>query len=602
LSSSFFGKARKLYDLFFISQASAAFVYFTVFLILPISMILVAAKEYGLSSLVQPHNIRLSPIGNLVTITKVGESLNIRFYGYSFGTILNSLIIASIVTLFSTILGVLVAFVLARYDFPLKSVLRILAIIPLLMTPFVNAYVIKKLFGPTFGYNTISWLLSTVIGHDVKLMFAGYSGVVLTQIITFYPIVYLNVYSSMNNIDPSLEEQAENLGAKGFRLFRTITLPLSLPGVMAGATLVFIFSIEDVAAPIIFGVRDVLAYQVYSYFQGVRVGLGNPEAAGLSLVMLVIALAMFIAIRNYVNLRQYAMLSKGGRWKPRIRKLGLKGLVAIYLFVFPLVLFTVSPQIGVFMLALSERWAETPLPQGFTLKHLMGLFQIRGVFKAILNSVLYSLAAVAIIVVLAISTSYVVSRYKLRGISVLDYLSTAPLAIPGLVIAYGYFYFFHDAFLGTMLDPIVNPALPIIIAYSIRRLPFAARSIFAGLQQTHVSLEEASLNLGASRLRTLTKIVIPLIILNIVSGAMISFVYCVAETSVSITLGGLGGDITSPTHKAPISMAMLDLITSGRVESVHLAAALGVFLILVQIIVIVLITLVFKQSYAFIGV
>lgn len=593
---------KKTYDAFFLSQFSFVFVYLLLFLVLPVSMIMVAAREYGFSSLLQPHNIRLNPVGDLISVVRTEGTINIRLYGYSFGTILNSLIIASVVTLLATALGITVAFVLARYDFPLKNLLRIMAIVPLLMTPFVNAYVLKKLFGPTFGYNTISWMISSLLGHDVKLAFAGYAGVVLTQVLTFYPIVYLNVYSSLSNIDPSLEEQAENLGARGFKLFRTVTLPLAMPGIMAGSTLVFIFSIEDVAAPIIFGVRDVLAYQVYSYFQGVRVGLGNPEAAGLSLIMLALALTMFIAIRNYVNLRQYAMISKGGRWKPRVRRPGFKGLLAIYLGLFPLVLLTISPQVGVIMLATSERWAETPLPHGFTLKHIMGLFEIKGIFRAIINSLYYSVTAVVIITLLGISASYAVSRYKVKGISLLDYLSTAPLAIPGLVVAYGYFFFFHDKFGGTILDPIVNPALPIVIAYSVRRLPFSARSIFAGLQQIHVGLEEASLNLGASRVKTLANVTIPLIALNIVSGAMISFVYCVAETSVSITLGGLGGDVTSPSHKAPISMAILDLITSGRIESVHLAAALGVFLILIQILVITLITLVFKQSYAFIGV
>jgi len=602
LAQAFFARLLKKQDPLLAFQASLVFSYLLLFFVIPIATIMLAAREYGLSYLLQPHNFRLKPLGDLVSMSRLGDSVIVKFYGYSFGTVLNSLVIAAVVTLFSALLGTLVAFVLARYEFPLNRLMRILAIIPLLMTPFVNAYVIKKLFGPTFGYNTLSWLLSELLHRDVKVIFAGYAGVILTQIITFYPIVYLNVYASMSNIDPSLEEQAENLGARGFKLFRTVTLPLSMPGLMAGATLVFIFSVEDVAAPIIFGVRDVLSYQVYSYFQGVRVGAGNPEAAGLSVVMLAIALLMFLAVRRYVNLRQYASLSKGGRWKQRARRPGTLGLLAIYLLVFPTVFATAAPQIGVFLLAFSERWAETPLPEGFTLSHIAGLIGVRGVFRAVLNSFVYSVIAVLIILALGISSSYAVSRLRTRGISALDYLSTMPLAIPGLVVAYGYFYFLHAAFRGTVMDPIANPALPIIIAYSVRRLPFAARSLFAGLQQIHVSLEEASLNLGASRVKTLAKITLPLLMVNLVSGAMIAFVYCMAETSVSITLGGLGGDVTSPNHKAPISYAMLDLITSGRVQSVHLAAALGVLLMAIQIAAIVLITVVFKQSYAFIGV
>jgi ABC-type Fe3+ transport system permease subunit len=544
----------------------------------------------------------LHPTGSIYTLNKFENTIFLQFTGPSFGVILNSIIIAAIVTASASLLGIVVAFILARYKFRLKMLLRIMAIVPLLMSPFINAYVVKKLIGPGFGYNTLSWVLSHLTGMDLRISFGGIAGVILTQIITFYPIVYLNVFSSMMNIDPSLEEQAENLGSKGFKLFRTVTFPLSLPGLIAGAALVFIFSLEDVGAPIIFGIRDVLSYQIYNYFQGVRVNIASPETGALALTMLLISLTVFVLIRRQTSLRQYAMVSKGGRWVPRERRLGLKGKVAVYFVVFPLVILTMLPQIGVFLLAFSERWGSDPLPSGFTITNFIELVEIKGVFRGILNSLLYSTVAVGIIVFLGLSASYVVARLKVRGISLLDYLTTMPLAIPGLIFAFGYFYFFHRYFPNTALDPLYNPALPLILVYSIRRLPFTSRSVFAGLQQTHISLEESSLNLGASRIRTLSYIVIPLIALNIASGAMITFVYCMGETSASITLGGLGGDVSSPNHKGPITMVMLDLITSGRLAGVNLAAALGVLLMCIQIAVIVIITMIFKQSYAFIGV
>jgi len=181
----------------------------------------------------------------------------------------------------------------------------------------------------------------------------------------------------------------------------------------------------------------------------------------------------------------------------------------------------------------------------------------------------------------------------------LDLLVTSPIALPGLVIAVGYFYFFTTFFPGTPLDPISSgPSLLLIVAYSVRRLPFTARAVFAGLQQVHVALEEASLNLGAGRLRTLLSIVIPLIGLNLLSGALISFVYCMSETSTSITLGGLGG--VGERHQAPITFIMLDYL--NRVGGPHVVASLGVLLIALQLTVIVLVNVVFKQKYAYIGV
>jgi ABC-type Fe3+ transport system permease subunit len=602
MSSAVFRRLRFELDRLLLLQIFFPLTYLIIFMFLPILTILLSARNYSLSFLFQPMYFNLHPTGSIYTLNKFENTIFLQFTGPSFGVILNSIIIAAIVTASASLLGIVVAFILARYKFRLKMLLRIMAIVPLLMSPFINAYVVKKLIGPGFGYNTLSWVLSHLTGMDLRISFGGIAGVILTQIITFYPIVYLNVFSSMMNIDPSLEEQAENLGSKGFKLFRTVTFPLSLPGLIAGAALVFIFSLEDVGAPIIFGIRDVLSYQIYNYFQGVRVNIASPETGALALTMLLISLTVFVLIRRQTSLRQYAMVSKGGRWVPRERRLGLKGKVAVYFVVFPLVILTMLPQIGVFLLAFSERWGSDPLPSGFTITNFIELVEIKGVFRGILNSLLYSTVAVGIIVFLGLSASYVVARLKVRGISLLDYLTTMPLAIPGLIFAFGYFYFFHRYFPNTALDPLYNPALPLILVYSVRRLPFTSRSVFAGLQQTHISLEESSLNLGASRIRTLGYIVIPLIALNIASGAMITFVYCMGETSASITLGGLGGDVSSPNHKGPITMVMLDLITSGRLAGVNLAAALGVLLMCIQIAVIVIITMIFKQSYAFIGV
>ncbi|MEO2151158.1 MAG: ABC transporter permease subunit, partial [Thermococcus sp.] len=151
---------------------------------------------------------------------------------------------------------------------------------------------------------------------------------------------------------------------------------------------------------------------------------------------------------------------------------------------------------------------------------------------------------------------------------------------------------------GSILDPTnllyFFPGAALILAYSIRRLPFAARSISAGLQQVHVSLEEAAMNLGAGRWKALTSILLPMISLNLLGGAMLSFVYCMSETSVGITLGS----INSTWY--PITAKMRELII-GAVGSANLAAALGVFLMLVQITAIVIANIITKQRYSFIG-
>lgn len=281
-----------------------------------------------------------------------------------------------------------------------------------------------------------------------------------------------------------------------------------------------------------------------------------------------------------------------------MRKLGWKGLLTVTLIVTPVIVFTALPQIGVILAAFSERWTG-PFPEGFTTEYVSQIFINPSVRRYVVNSVTYAASALAIIVLLAVMSSYAVSRARLPGLSLLDSLVTVPIAMPGLVVAVSYFYLFSRVFAGTKLDPTnaleFNPAPILILAYGIRKLPFTARAVFAGLQQTHVALEEAAMNLGAGRLRTVTTIVVPLIILNIISGAMISFIYSLTEVSVSITIGALNQD------KAPLTFYMKDAITR-QVGAIQVTAALGVLLIVIQLAVITVITLGFKQRYAFIGV
>lgn len=601
IKSPNFRTLRFYLDLTMITQILFPVFMFLLFLILPLASVLYVATQYNpLEVISDPMYVSLTPYGELVEIrTKLffrGKEITlIKLKGVSFGVILNSLMCAGIVTVCASIIGISIAFIMARYDFPGKTFFRVLATVPLLMTPFINAFVIKKLFDWRDGL--ISWFICDVLGIPVRIGISEIAGVIVAQIMTFFPIIYLNVFSSIINIDPSLEEQAENLGAKGFYLFRTVTLPLALPGLAAGAAIVFIFSLEDLAGPIVFNEKRFISYQILSKFIEATTGRLSPVAATLAVILLVLALIAFAGIKKYVTLRQYAMLSRGGRWSVRARRPGIKGLIIIYLSLLPLFLLA-FPQIGVFIYAFCEKWTD-PLPEGFTINHIARIAIDPLVLRAIINSLTYSLLALVLIVLMGISASYVIARARLSGVELLDLLVTAPIALPGLVIAVGYFYFFSGVFRGTPLDPITSgPSLLLILAYSVRRLPFTARAVFAGLQQVHVALEEASLNLGASRLKTIRSIVIPLIGLNVFSGALISFVYCMSEVSTSITLGGLGG--LGELHQAPITLIMMDYLS--RVEGPYVVASLGVLLMSIQLIVITLTNVILKQRYAYIGV
>ncbi|NJE41790.1 iron ABC transporter permease [Thermococcus sp. GR6] len=582
--------------------------YLVAFLIIPVLAMLAVAFQYNgqfslhwfTSILTSDYYISFRPEGEFYRLITMPNGEQVYYIqGWDFGVILNSILVSISVMILTTILGTVFAFVMARYDFPGKNIVRILLFVPLLVTPFVNVFIVKKMFLPTGLINWIFYDILHIFPHPIWI--DGLVGVIVAQTLTYYPIVYLNAYASFINIDPTLEEQAENLGSGGVHLFRTVTFPLALPGIAAGATLVGIFSLEDLAAPIVFQgnglARKLMSFQIYSAFTS-GFNVGSPQLAALALMMLLIAVLMFLGIRKYVSMRQYAMLSKGGRWKPRVAKPKSWQAFLIYFVVLPILFLSIFPQIGVVLLAFSEQWGDATWPSGFTLKHIQSILTQPDIERVIINSVMYSTAAIVVIILLSLTASYASSRFKKSKLGpVLDSLATIPIAVPGIVIAMSYF-FFAKVFPDTPLDPTnllgFNPAMVLILAYSIRRLPFAARSISAGIQQVHVSLEEAALNLGASRWKALTGILIPLILLNLLGGAMLSFVYCMSETSVGITLGSINPDYY------PITARMVELIT-GSVGGAHLTAALGVFLMTVQIIAIVLANLITKQRYSFIG-
>jgi len=531
------------------------------------------------------------------------KTLYIGGSGPDFGYILNSLFVSSIVTLSTSLIGLITAFIMARYDFPLKNAFRVLLIIPLLATPFVNAYVIGKVLGPGGLLNFV--LRDLLRLTDYTIVIVGLPAVILVQTLSYFPIVYLNILASLINVDPSMEEQAENMGAHGLRLFRTITLPLIKPGLASGATLVFIFSLEDLGAPIglsgAFGDglhNRLMSFYVYDEFKrALTLEQVHASAYVISVIMLVIASIAFLAIKKYVSLRQYAMLSKGGRWSVRVRRLGAKGIALAYSFLIPVILIAAFPQMGVVTLALTN-WATSGVfPTRFTVEWMSSLVTKADVVTSIKNSLIYSGLAILMIVAVGTSAAYIAARRNIPGRDLVDLLVTIPIAIPGIIVAVGYLAFFGSTFSNTLMDPFINPGLLLIFSYSVRRLPFTTRTVFAGLQQTHVSLEEAAMNLGASRSRMFFTITVPLLATNIIGGALLSFVYSMSEVSTSVILGS-----RNPSQ-GPITFLMSQVIyASAAVGTVSIAAALGVLLMTLQIIAITLSNYLLKQRVAFLGI
>lgn len=539
---------------------------------------------------IDPGTGQLQTYLNLNPAVYDAENNLLVVFGWDFGSIINSIYVAIIVTAFSVLIGVFLAFVVARYDFPGKSVIRTLLIFPILATPFVGAIGIKEFLGADGFLNTLFAPLRE--GANVILGFLGLplipaiwlrglAAMIFVQSLSFFSLVYLNAYSSFMGIDPSLEEQAENLGAKGSRLFRSVTLPLAMPGVQAGAILTFILSIEDLGTPIVFQDHQIatktLAFQVFNNV-ATQAGALDPKGPAIGMLLLIISLLGFLAIRKYSSLRSYASGTKGGQWNPRTRRISNKAVLGLYIILIPLLFLALIPQISVIILSFAGIWSSNSLlPNTWTLENYEVLWRFPDVTRSIQLTLLYGAIATVMIVLLGASAAYIIARRDIPGKTALDLLVTSPIALPGIVIATGYFTAFYD----TIIFPVSHPAFLIIMAYTVRKFPFTVRAAYAGLMSTPVVLEEASQNMGASKNRTFFRITLPLIGVSVLAGSLLSYVYSVSEVSTSLLLGSVGH------QEAPMTYWTYEVLNgTGEFGGPNNAACLGVLMMALQMAVI----------------
>ena len=473
-------------------------------------------------------------------------------------SILNSIQIGVATTIVTSLISVPLAYLMVRYNFRGKRLLQAVLLVPLVMPPFVGAIGMKQLFA---RYGSVNLLLMqlNLIQKPIDWFGGGFLGVILLESLHLYPYLYLNVSASLANIDPTLEEQAENFGASGFRLFRTVTFPLMLPGFIAGAIIVFVWAFTDLGTPLIFEFRRVVPPIIYDMSKDLQV---NPMGYALTVLTLVISIVFVLAARRYGSRRSYEMMGRG-HIVPRVREISGWRLPLVYGVIGIAVFAAMLPQISVVLTSLSEQWFMTVLPEAYTTKYYEIAVTHPVTTTGILNSLKYSVVSTAIDVLLGVLIGYLLARRKFPGKDILDSTAMLPLAIPGIVIAFGYL----SAFTGTFLDPFYDPTLLLIISYSVRRLPYSARAAYAGFQQTSVSLEEASLSVGASPVRTLLSITAPLIMANVIAGGIMSFSAAMMEVSDSMMLAGT-------ENFYPISKSIYS-VSFRLADGAYVASALG---------------------------
>jgi iron(III) transport system permease protein len=484
--------------------------------------------------------------------------------------LINSFLIAVATTSLCIVISLPLAIFSAWYKFPGKKLFNAAILIPLILPPFVGAIGMRALMGREGAINALLGTNWDILGE------AKFWGVVLVEALHLYPIIYLNATAALANLDPALNESAENLGSGPWRRFFRITLPLIRPGLFAGSTIVFIWSFTELGTPLMFDFYRVTPVQIYSGLKEVE---NSAAPYALTIILLFFAILFYILGKTVFGRKGHAMYSKAARAGDEKTLPMFPRLLAMFMFS-AVTLLALLPHIGVVLSSLSGvgSWYKTILPASFTLDHFGEALGSPDAFGSIRVSLGLSLVAMLVDIVLGVLIAYIVVRTKLIGRNVLDTLVMLPLAVPGLVLAFGFVamtlrwpFGRGDPLEGVLAvfgaNP--NPFPLLIIAYAIRRLPYLVRSAAAGLEQTSGELEEAAINLGATRLQAVRKVIIPLIMANLIAGGLLVFSFSMLEVSDSMVLA------QKPSH-FPITKMIFEYMNRLG-DGPYIASAMGVW-------------------------
>jgi iron(III) transport system permease protein len=492
-----------------------------------------------------------------LTLGNFREFFTDRFYLRS---LWNSLVLGAAAVVTTSVIGIGVAYLIVRYDFPGRNLFSYLTMLPMILPPLVGVLGFVFILGRA---GTVNVMLMDWFGLAKPINFMyGMQGVLLVETVHLFPLMTLSILDALSKVDPSLEEAAQGMGAKGWRRFWDVTLPLTTPGYVSGALLVFIWTFADFITPLVVGVQDLLAVQ--AYLNIVQFVDRRIFRMGIVISALLVLLAIFfvLAARQYVAIKDYSSLAYS---KVERRRLGpVKRWLAVG-FLAALLFVSFVPQVGVLFAAVGRGWSLTPFPVHYSLE----FFQQVSIEspKFIVNSFVFCGIAVAMCLAIGVPMAWILGRTRAPGRGAMDALTTLILAIPGTAVGIAYIRAFNYP-LPVIEVPLTSIwfILPLVLA--VRRLPYTVRGSYSSLLLVHPSMEEAAANVGASRLRTFRDITVPLVWKGIFVGALFSFITSIQEASATIflTLGGW-------------EMIPFGIFTFYIAGSQSQAAALGVILI-----------------------
>ncbi|MEI0493889.1 iron ABC transporter permease [Brachyspira intermedia] len=446
----------------------------------------------------------------------------IRFFTkkYYYSTLINSFVVTTSVTILAVLIGTPLAYCMKMYNLKGKRIIEILIIISMMSPAFIGAYSWILLL----GRNGVITRFFSYIGINIPTIY-GFDGILLVFSLKLYPFIFMYVYGALGKIDNIFLEASENLGASSFMRNMTVTIPLIKPTIVSAGLIVFMNALADFGTPMLIGEGyRTMPTMIYSEFIS-EVGSNANFSASMSVIMVIITTIMFISQKYIVNKRSYAMNSMN-----TIKSKDIKGIKSILIHsgIYILVLVSILPQITVIYTSFLKT-NRSVFTSNFSLESYETIF--RSLASSIKNTYIYGIITIAIIIIVGMLTAYITIRRKNILTSIIDIVSMFPYIIPGSVLGITFLTAFNK-------PPIIltGSSIIIIISLVIRRLPYTLRSSSAILYQIDKNVDEASISLGASEIKTFFYITARLMLSGVLSGAILSWITVINELSSSVIL------------------------------------------------------------------
>lgn len=499
--------------------------------------------------------------------TTLSTYLNLFDSWYMRQSLYNSLLLGGLSAILAVLVGFIMAYTITRVDIPFKKFFNLIAIIPVISPPFVSALSILLLFGNN-GFITFNLL--GIRNYPIY----GLRGLLLAQTVTFFPVAYMSLKGVLEQINPTLEDAAFDLGASRWQVFRKVTLPLAIPGIASAMLVIFIESLADFGNPLVLAGSSfpTLAVQAYLQITGMFDLAGG---AALAVVLLIPSLTAFVIQKYWVSKKRYITVTgkpssttvKAVSPMMRWVLFGICSFISLVILVFYGIIF-----IGAF----SQAWGYD---YSFTLRNFTYVWDVG--FETIKDTLAVALVSTPISGILGMFIAFLVVRKKFFARGFMEFTSMLSFALPGTVVGIGYILAFNQK------PFLLTGTLTILVAnFVFRYVPVGIQNGVATLQQIDPSIEEAATDLGAGSQTVFRRITLPLISPAFFSGLVFAFVRAMTAISAAIFLVSADWNL--------MTVQILNQVGSGRLGA---AAAFSIILVAIIVFAIMLIRIIVDRMF-----